>query len=129
MDPFSKGYDWLFSSDRYWGWKVVGAGLFGLTSALISVVSTGPDKNNRLWGPVAVAKVIAIPLITMLLVCALVRADFVRRRLAANERVGVISRALFGAGIWSLFTWIAVILIVGFPLAIWFGYLTSGHAH
>ncbi len=63
--------------------------------------------------------------ITTVLGLLLVRADTVRHRVHAGQPVGVLSRLFFGAGIRSLFAWLIVLLIVGFPLAIWLGTMTS----
>jgi hypothetical protein len=106
----------------HWREKVIGAGLFGLFVAVEIVVWRSRDGASFLE---QVVVLIAIPTLIMVAGGALARADFVRRRLRAGKPVGPVSRLFFGAGVWSFLIWIIAMLVIGFPLAIWIGSLTS----
>ena len=114
-------FDRLFKSERSWLVKVGGAGVFGL------IVAGRIVRQHWNDSPISarVSTLVAVPLFVMLLAGALVRADAVRRQMRTGGRIGPFSRFLFGAGIWSLLIWVFVALLIGFPLAIWLGSMTS----
>jgi hypothetical protein len=74
-----------------------------------------------------IATLIGVPAIMTTAGIFLATADAIRRPSHAGRAgapVPVPLRVLFGAGIWSLLFWVIVVLIVGFPLAIWLGKMT-----
>jgi hypothetical protein len=111
----------LIESERNWLAKVAGSGVFGLCIAARVVWRYG----NAFSISQQLFMLFGIPVGLMLCVCPLVRADIVRHRMRAGGVVGPFSRLLFGAGIWSFLIWVVVVLLIGFPLAIWLGNMTA----
>jgi hypothetical protein len=72
-----------------------------------------------------IATLIGVPAIMTTAGIVLATADVIRREShRAGAPVPVLLRVLFGAGIWSLLLWVIIVLIAGFPLAIWLGTIT-----
>lgn len=115
-------FDRLFKSDQRWPAKIGGAAVFGLILAVIVLVKLRDDVPRSAWIPTLVA----LPAILIILVSVFIWADVVRRRLRDGERVGILPRILFGAGIWSLLLWIIALTIAGIPAALWLGSVTAG---
>lgn len=120
--PGTRFINRLFTAELNWIPKLLGAGVVGLAIA-IRVVWIN-------WATLTFAAttftLIIVPALTVLAAGALVRADVVHKRREAGLPIGPITRLFFGSGIWSLLIWIFAFLLVGFPLAIWIGSLTSG---
>ncbi len=117
---FNPNFDRLFKSERWWLLKVAGAGVLGLLMAIRVVW----ELRNELAPFEMMAYLVVISALVMLMAGAFVRADTIRCRISAGEPVGLVSRVLYGAGIWSLLFWVVGLLIVGFVLAIWLGRMT-----
>jgi len=96
MDALSRHLEQLFKSDRLWLLKIAGACVVGLLVAIQVAWRSDFSRTET------IVTLIVVPTLTMLGASVLVRADSIRRRLSGGESVGVISRLLFGAGIWSL---------------------------
>lgn len=122
--PLHRRLDRLFRSESqqtWWLLKIAGAGLVGLAIAIRVALM----NRDRLAIAAHVATLVIVPTAAIGCAVALMRADSVRRRLRRGESVGLLSRILFGAGIWSLLIWIVGALLMGFPLAVWLGALTA----
>jgi hypothetical protein len=119
--PFSRFFNRLFSSEQSWLLKLIGAGIVG------AAISARVMWINLPHTPL-VSKIVAIVATAALAMAGaglLIRADAVNKRIHAGDHVGMVSRALFASGIGSILFWIVAALLVGFPLAIWIGSLTS----
>ena len=121
MMPFARFFNRLFSAELKWLPKLLGAGAVGLAIAL-TVLWKSPTTFDFV---AKVAILIIVPAFSMLAAGALIRADIVQKRLESGGSIGPLSRLFFGLGIWSLLIWIFAALLVGFPLAIWLGSVTS----
>ncbi len=113
---------WFESSPRWWV-KVAGAAGFGL---VISVAVAIKARRSLSWEAM-IGMMVAFPVFAALGGMLLATADATRSRIQAGQRVGFLSRVLFGAGIWSLLVWVIIFLPVGFVLAILLGTMTSNH--
>ena len=98
------------------------AGFLGLMIAVRVVWRQG----DALPLSARITTLITIPTLVMLAGTVLARADWVRGQARGGQPVGRLSGLFFGAGVWSLMIWGIAALLVGFPLAIWLGSLTSG---
>jgi len=114
----------LFESDPRWLVRVGAAGACGLILAVYCAVKGFWQGRIAFSISMIIAMLIGIPAFWIVGGAFLASADMTRRRLRAGEPVGVVSRVLFGAGVWSLLFWFILLLIVGFPLAIWLGNVT-----
>lgn len=110
----------LFETHPRWAVRVSAAGALGLVFGVVVIVK-GAGR-----GSVAemIGLLVAAPAFCTAAGVALATADTVRTRLRAGEPVGILARLLFASGMWSLLIWAVVVLIAGFPLAIWLGNLT-----
>ena len=95
--------DSLFRRDRHPLFKILGAAFCG--GLLAAKASKHGDRSRLAVG--VVAGVVSGAMIGT----ALVWRDSTLRRIADNEPVGEISRALFAAGILSVFVWCALLLV------------------
>ncbi len=114
----------LFESNPRWLIRVAGAAGFGLVLGVAVVIKA---RRSLPGGAMMIAVLVAFPLFAAVAGILLATADATRCRIRAGQRVGVLSRVLFGAGIWSLLVWVIVVLPVGFVLAILLGAMTWNH--
>jgi hypothetical protein len=114
-------YERAFKS-KHWPEKIVAAGFLGIMMALRILWR----KGDTFPPPIQITILTTVPAFFISAACVLARSDWVRGHVRAGEPVGRLSRVFFAAGIWSLLIWIVAVLLVGFPLAIWLGSLTSG---
>ena len=110
----------LFEQDPRWLVRVLGAAGFGFALALYVVLR----DMATIFAEFVVATLIGVPAFMTAAGLLLATADTTRKRLHAGQQVGAVLRLLFGAGIWSVLVWLVVLLVVGFPLAIWLGNMT-----
>jgi hypothetical protein len=109
----------LIESNRNWIGMLAVAGIFGFCATLFGIA-----RSRRPISALEVAGfLIAMPASLMLAVAWFCRADVVRGRLDAGEKVGPWSRLLFAAGVWSIAIWVLLALLIGTPLAVWLGKL------
>lgn len=109
-----------FESDSRWAMRVAAAGGCGLLLAICCAWRMRNDVSLR----VITTILLACPLFYLTAGAFLATADTIRQRLHTGKPVGLILRILFGSGIWSVLVWLIILLIVGFPLAIWIGSMT-----
>lgn len=119
--PIARFFNRLFTSRLSWLPKIIGAGVVGVVIAARVVWIDVP--NIPLPGKILALVITAT--LTMAGAGLLIRADVVRKRVEDGQTVGFISRLLFASGIWSGLIWIVLAMLIGFPLAIWIGSLTS----
>ena len=110
----------LFEQDPRWIVRVSGAAGFGFALALYVALK----EMATISVDQVIATLIGVPAFVTATGLLLATADTTRKRLHAGQQVGAVLRLLFGAGVWSVVVWIIVLLIVGFPLAIWLGNMT-----
>jgi hypothetical protein len=108
----------VFETDPRWLWRVLAAGGFGLLIA-VGVVLYGEDLGSG----AIICILIMLPMFCLIAGCLLATIDTIRKRIESGAAVNRLSRVLFG-GLWSVWLWFAVLLVVGFPLAILIGILT-----
>ncbi len=120
MKRLLKFFATLFESNPVWLVRVTGAAGFGL---VISVAVVIKAWRSLPWGAM-IATLVAFPLFAAVAGMLLATADATRCRIRAGQRVRVLSRVLFGAGIWSLLVWVIIVFPVGFVLAILLGAMT-----
>ena len=110
----------LFEQDPRWIVRVLGAAGFGFAGALYVILR----DMATISAEYVVATLIGVPAFMTAAGLLLATADTTRQRLRAGQQVGAVLRLLFGAGVWSVVVWFVLLLIVGFPLAIWLGNMT-----
>jgi hypothetical protein len=111
-----KAADELFRSDRHPLAKILAAGGLGLVMS-VGILFEIEGLTALAWCGYAAVLGGGFAFVAALLLMA----DRTQRRQKSGERVGLIARILFGAGIWSLLIWIVIALALGFPLAVWVG--------
>jgi hypothetical protein len=123
-------FETLLRGDSHWPAKILAAGDVGLTIAAAALIAMWFEGKAALSFLEVVATLFMMPTLFMLAASILARADVVRSRVRTGAPVGRFSRLFFAAGAWSVLAWVvAVLLLVGFPLAVWVGSLAAGIAH
>lgn len=110
----------LFESDPRWWVRVAGAAGLGLALDVVFVIKAWGSLPSRAM----IVALVGFPASMAVAGVLLATADATRWRIRAGQRVGILSRVLFGAGIWSLLVWAIVIIPVGTALAILLGSMT-----
>jgi hypothetical protein len=93
------------------------AGGFGLAIAAVIVWLAELSSDE------IIAVLTLLPAFFLLAGCLLATIDIVRTRIKSGEEVGWLLRVFFGRML-SVWLWFVVLLIVGFPLAVFIGSLT-----
>lgn len=108
-----------FESDPRWLWRVLAAGALGLVLALETVW----QGRAKLGPGVVIALLISLPAFFLAGGCLLATMDSVRQRIRSDRSIGRFARVFFGRW-WSLLLWFILLLLIGFPLAVFVGNLT-----
>ena len=109
----------IFETDSRWLCRALAAGACGLTIAAAVVLEEGA-KLRRVE---IIVTVTMLPAFFLLAGCLLATIDSVRRRIQAGAEVGWLTRVFFGS-LFSVCLWFAILLAVGFPIAVFLGNLT-----
>ncbi len=110
----------VFEKNPKWRWRVLAAGGFGLTIALLAVI-THPADFGVAGG---VAAIVSLTGFFLLAGCLLATMDYVQSQIEAGKKVGLMTRLLFGMNLISVWIWALAIFLVSSPLAAWLGSLT-----
>jgi hypothetical protein len=109
----------IFEADCRWLRRVLAAGGCGLVIAVAVVLKeVGKLRSNEI-----IAVLTMLPAFFLLAGVLLATTDGVRRRIESGARVGWASRVFFGS-LLSAWVWLAVLVVVGLPLATIIGSLT-----
>ena len=108
-----------FETDSRWCLRVLAAGACGFVIACGVVLK----DFAKLEAGEMIAVLTVLPGFFLLAGCLLATMDSVRKRIESGAQVSWLLRAFFGS-LLSAWLWVAVILIVGFPLAAFIGNLT-----
>jgi hypothetical protein len=118
-----KAADKVFRSDKHPVAKIlVAAGLGLMLSLVLALKVKGMTAMQWCISTVVICGTFSSIATLFLLV------DRTQRRIKNGERVGLIARVLFGAGMASALIWVLIAIGIGFPLAIWLGGRNPGRA-
>jgi hypothetical protein len=109
----------IFENDPRWCRRVLAAGGCGLLIAGAVVLK----EFAKLQAGEMIAVLTMLPAFFLLAGCLLATMDSVRTRIESGAQVSWPLRAFFGS-LLSAWLWVAAVLIVGFPLAVFVGSLT-----
>ncbi len=109
----------IFETDSRWLRRVLAAGACGLAIAGVVVL----QENAKLRRDEIIGVLTVLPAFFLLAGCLLATMDSVRTRIQSGAKVSVLSRVFFGS-LLSVWLWFAILLIAGFPIAVFIGNLT-----
>ncbi len=108
----------IFETDSRWLRRALAAGACGLAIAGAIVLQEGAKLRRA----ETIAVLSMLPAFFLLAGCLLATVDGVRSRIRSGAKVGLLSRVFFGS-LSSVWLWFALLLILGFALAVFIGSL------